>query len=84
MGGQQPISVVTDGDKSIRKSIKKFYPQAKQRLCKFHLEVDANTNVRDRTFLNSFKACMFMDCTPLQFEDRWAEVIRQFRLEDNE
>ncbi|XP_027156377.1 protein FAR1-RELATED SEQUENCE 5-like [Coffea eugenioides] len=84
MNGRKSIAVVTDGDKSMLKCIKKFMPTAKHRLCSFHLEMNAATNVRDKEFLQAFKTCMFMNSTTINFETRWAGVVRRFRLENNE
>ncbi|XP_027067631.1 protein FAR1-RELATED SEQUENCE 7-like [Coffea arabica] len=84
MHGRKPIAVVTDGDKSMRKCIKNLMPIAKHRLCSFHLEMNAATNVREKEFLEAFKTCMFMNCIAEKFETRWAEVVRRFGLKDNE
>nr|XP_027062764.1 protein FAR1-RELATED SEQUENCE 5-like [Coffea arabica] len=51
MHGRKPIAVVIDGDKSMRKCIKNLMLTAKHRLCSFHLEMNAATNVRDKEFL---------------------------------
>ena len=38
MMNRKPISVVTDGDKAMRKAIKKALPHACHRLCSWHLQ----------------------------------------------
>ncbi|XP_027171431.1 protein FAR-RED IMPAIRED RESPONSE 1-like [Coffea eugenioides] len=84
MDGRKPIVVVTDRDKSMQKFIKKFMPTAKHRLCNFHLQMNASTNIRDKGFLEPFKTYMFMNYTPDKFETRWAKVVSRFGFEDNE
>nr|XP_027071958.1 protein FAR1-RELATED SEQUENCE 5-like [Coffea arabica] len=84
MHGRKPLTVVTDGDKSMRKCIKNLILTAKHRLCSFHLEMNTATNVREKEFLEAFKTCMFMNCTVDKFETMWAEVVRRFGIEDNE
>ncbi|XP_027174564.1 protein FAR-RED IMPAIRED RESPONSE 1-like [Coffea eugenioides] len=84
MHGSKPLTVVTDGDKSMRKCIKNLILTAKHRLCSFHLEMNTATNVREKEFLEAFKTCMFMNCTVDKFEMMWAEVVRCFGIEDNE
>ncbi|XP_027071742.2 protein FAR1-RELATED SEQUENCE 5-like [Coffea arabica] len=83
MNDKKPCSVVTDGDKSMRKAIQKLLPNARHRLCSWHLECNANTNVKDKAFLDAFKGCMFMNCTPDQFELKWIEMVKKFDLTSN-
>lgn len=48
MDGRRPILVITDGDKSMRKGIKKNFLDARHRLCSWHLERKARTNVHHK------------------------------------
>lgn len=48
MDGRRPILVITDGDKSMRKVIKKNFLDARHRLCSWHLERKARTNVHHK------------------------------------
>lgn len=48
MDGRGPILVITDGDKSTRKGIKKNFLDARHRLCSWHLERKAGTNVHHK------------------------------------
>ncbi|KAH9745342.1 protein FAR1-RELATED SEQUENCE [Citrus sinensis] len=44
MNNKKPISVVTDGDRAMRKAIKKVIPEARHRLCVWHLQRNAQSN----------------------------------------
>ena len=58
MEGKHPIVVLTDGDKAMRKAISKTLLQSIHRLCCWHLERNAQTNVGKIEFKDDFKDCM--------------------------
>ncbi|RVW20258.1 hypothetical protein CK203_114174 [Vitis vinifera] len=59
MMNKKPISIVTYGDKSMRKAIKKALPDACHRLSSWHLQRNAFTNVHIKDFTSIFARCMF-------------------------
>ena len=82
--GKQPVSVITDSDKAMRNAIKCVLPQCCHRLCAWHLERNATSNVADPQFTKAFKYCLFGDMTIPQFESEWRVVIEQFQVAENE
>ena len=83
MKGKQPLSVITDSDKAMRNAIKCVLPTARHRLCAWHLERNATTNVGCNEFTRAFKNCMFLDVDIPHFEDKWSRMVQEFGVEEN-
>ena len=83
MDGKQPISIITDSDKAMRNAIKCILPMAHHRLCAWHLERNATSNVGSNEFTKAFKDSMFADVDVPQFEDKWRHMVEEFGVEDN-
>lgn len=59
MEGKRSVSVITDGDLSMRKAIKSVFPNAHHRLCVWHLIRNVNSNIKDPKFLPKLNnACL--------------------------
>lgn len=76
MDRKQPKTVITDGDKAMRKAISKKFPQAKHRLCCWHIGRNAQANV-NKEFTSDFRRCMLRPYTQERFEKKWKEIILQ-------
>ncbi|XP_028065806.1 protein FAR1-RELATED SEQUENCE 5-like [Camellia sinensis] len=61
MGNEAPVSVLTDGDKAMREAIRRVFPDARHRLCNWHLGKNAVSNVHISGFAHAFKQCMDME-----------------------
>ncbi|RVW83445.1 Protein FAR1-related sequence 5 [Vitis vinifera] len=83
MMNKKPISVVTDGDKAMRKAIKKVLPDTCHRLCSWHLQLNAFTNVHIKDFSSIFARCMFMRGNEEEFEKVWHEMVANLGLNEN-
>ncbi|RVX20318.1 Protein FAR1-related sequence 7 [Vitis vinifera] len=83
MMNKRPISVVTDGDKAMRKAIKKVLPDTCHRLCSWHLQRNAFTNVHIKDFSSIFARCMFMRGNEEEFEKVWHEMVANLGLNEN-
>ncbi|XP_034697356.1 protein FAR1-RELATED SEQUENCE 5-like [Vitis riparia] len=83
MMNKKPISVVTDGDKAMRKAIKKLLPDTCHRLCSWHLQRNAFTNVHIKDFSSIFARCMFMRGNEAEFEKVWHEMVANLGLNEN-
>ncbi|KAL6313815.1 hypothetical protein AAG906_010234 [Vitis piasezkii] len=83
MMNKKPISVVTDGDKAMRKAIKKVLPDTCHRLCSWHLQRNAFTNVHIKDFSSRFARCMFMRGNEEEFEKVWHEMVANLGLNEN-
>ena len=83
MDGKTPISVITDGDLSMRNAIRRVFPNAHHRLCAWHLARNATSNIKNPKFVPKFKRCMFGDFDIEEFESIWVELVAEFGLENN-
>ncbi|KAL3534543.1 hypothetical protein ACH5RR_003004 [Cinchona calisaya] len=81
MDKKKPMSVLIDGDKSMRKAIKTVFPKAKYRLCSWHIMQNAKTNVKRDEFLNRFGILLWKKCSTDEFDFLWARMIIEFWLE---
>ncbi|PNY11581.1 hypothetical protein L195_g008191 [Trifolium pratense] len=83
MGNKHPKAVVTDGDGDMREAIKQVFPDATHRLCAWHLSKNATENVKNSEFLEGFRKAIYSNFTKDQFEEFWAELIKENELEGN-
>jgi hypothetical protein len=83
MGGKAPVSVITDGDLSMRNAIRRVFPHAHHRLCAWHLARNATSNIKNPKFVPKFKRCMFGDFDIEEFETMWDLLVAEFGLENN-
>jgi len=83
MGGKCPVSVITDGDLSMRNAIKKVFPELHHRLCAWHLIRNATSNIKNPHFVQKFKQCLLGDVDVDVFERKWDELVTGFGLEGN-
>ncbi|KAI8554725.1 hypothetical protein RHMOL_Rhmol05G0120700 [Rhododendron molle] len=83
MGNEKmPVSVMTDGDKAMRRAIKIVLPNARHRLCKWHLKKNVVSNVHVPGFLCDFEKCMSMP-TKEEFEIVWTNLVDDYNLHEN-
>ncbi|XP_010246752.1 PREDICTED: protein FAR1-RELATED SEQUENCE 5-like [Nelumbo nucifera] len=82
MGGRKPISVVTDCDEEMQKAIKNLLPEARHRLCTWH--ISQNVTSHWAAIIGDFNNCMHMVGTPEQFEEAWNKMIKTYNLGDQQ
>ena len=83
MDNKSPVSVLTDGDHSMREAIKLVFPNARHRLCNWHLHRNSMTNVHSLGFGEAFKQVMTLDGNVNEFEEAWTKMVKQYGLENN-
>ncbi|XP_028120064.1 protein FAR1-RELATED SEQUENCE 5-like [Camellia sinensis] len=83
MGNKAPVSVLTNGDKAMREAIKRIFPDARHRLCNWHLGKNAVSNVHISGFAHAFKQCMDMEMDETKFEHGWTTMVEKFGLQTN-
>ncbi|KAF7114848.1 hypothetical protein RHSIM_RhsimUnG0075000 [Rhododendron simsii] len=74
MDGKRPMSVVTNGDLAMQNAIRNIFPDARHRLCSWHLERHAAKNVHIPEFIYDFTTLMQMECDVEEFETIWADM----------
>lgn len=83
MDGKKPISVVTDGDRAMRQAIITVFPSSKHRLCTWHIQRNAVTNVHIPKFHEDFQWLKSLECDRDEFDAAWADLVKKFNLENN-
>ena len=82
---KKPVSVLTDGDKSIRKAIKTVIPEAHHRLYSWHFQQNAKTGVKNYDdFFEGLHRCVYSNYTEERFELEWRKLVKNCALHDNE
>ncbi|XP_028095423.1 protein FAR1-RELATED SEQUENCE 5-like [Camellia sinensis] len=83
MGNKTPVSVLTDEDKAMQEAIRRVFPDARHRLCNWHLGKNAVSNVHISGFGYAFKQCMDMKMDETKFEHGWTTIVKKFGLQTN-
>ncbi|XP_062112831.1 protein FAR1-RELATED SEQUENCE 5-like [Humulus lupulus] len=83
MKGVLLITVVTDGDPAIEKTLKEFMPNVTHRLCYWHIHNNAISHTKDPSFGKQLTNLVFIYYTEEEFERRWAALLTHFDVEDN-
>ncbi|XP_028072062.1 protein FAR1-RELATED SEQUENCE 5-like [Camellia sinensis] len=83
MGNKAPVSVLIDGDKAMREAIRRVFSDARHRLCNWHFEKNAVSNVHISGFAHAFKQCMDMETDETKFEHGWTTMVEEFGLQTN-
>ncbi|KAE8728033.1 hypothetical protein F3Y22_tig00004797pilonHSYRG00112 [Hibiscus syriacus] len=81
MMNKSPISVVTDGDRAMKRAIKSVIPYAKHILCSWHLSRNAQANIGDPKFTAALSKCMASWWTSNEFDIQWRSVVSEFNVE---
>ncbi|KAH9792410.1 protein FAR1-RELATED SEQUENCE [Citrus sinensis] len=80
MGNRKPKSVITDGDKKMSKAIKTIFVGATHRLCCWHLERNAQANIKNEDFTRKFRDLMLTGMSAGEFDQRWFALVDEFKL----
>ncbi|XP_028101458.1 protein FAR1-RELATED SEQUENCE 5-like [Camellia sinensis] len=81
MGNKAPLSILTYGDKAMREAIRSVFPDARHRLCNWHLGKNAISNVHKSGFAHAFKQCMDMETD--EAKHGWTKMVEKFGLQTN-
>ncbi|KAK9740643.1 hypothetical protein RND81_03G050500 [Saponaria officinalis] len=89
MGRKEPQIIITDQDPAIRNSMPVVFKTARHRFCMWHImkkvpdKIDLITR-KDTDFLSRLNGIVWnKELDPMEFDDKWNEVITEFGLEDN-
>ncbi|XP_016163489.1 protein FAR1-RELATED SEQUENCE 5-like [Arachis ipaensis] len=82
MNGKPHVSVITDGDLSMKFAIEKEFPNAHHRLYAWHLIRNATSNIGKPQFTSMFKKCMLCDFEIDVFRQKWFEMVEGFGVEN--
>ncbi|CAN6303481.1 unnamed protein product [Urochloa humidicola] len=76
MYNKEPRSIITDGDRAMRKAIRVVLPNTDHRLCTWHIERNA-AKFLHHSMLPGFRRLIYMRGTPETFETRWKSFMKQ-------
>ena len=82
MKEKAPVSVITDGDRAMRKAICTVWPDTHHRLCAWHLIRNATSNIGNPRFTAKFKNVMLGDYEVSVFCRKWFELVEEFGVQD--
>ncbi|KAF7129587.1 hypothetical protein RHSIM_Rhsim10G0060900 [Rhododendron simsii] len=82
---KKPFVMLCDvnGDKAMRQAIITVIPSAKHRLCTWHLQRNAVSNVHKPKFHEDFKRLKSLECDRDEFDKAWAGLVKQYNIESN-
>ena len=78
--GQKPETVVIDRDKAMANAIKVIFPEARHRLCLWHLIKSVQSNGGSQ-FASGFIKCVNKYRTPKDFEVAWQELVSHYGVQ---
>lgn len=84
MDGKHQQTVITDGDREMRKAISQTFHWTVHRLCCKHLKRNAQSNVGSTSFTADFKDCMLYTFSTEELERKWEIMVRKHKVEANE
>lgn len=76
MYNKEPRSIITDGDRAMRKAIRAVLPNTDHRLCAWHIERNAARYLH-YTMIPGFRKLIYMRGTPETFESRWKSFLKK-------
>jgi zinc finger SWIM domain-containing protein 3 len=83
MKGKKPISVLTDGDGAMRNAIRDLMPEARHRLCAWHIGRNIGQNIKGEDAQKSLGKFIFASLSEDEFEADWHSVVAMHKLENN-
>lgn len=88
VSGRHPNAIITDQDPAMGSAIKQVFPHIHRRYCIWHITEKLPNKLGPIAYMDKFripfKDCIWNSEIPEEFESKWAEVIRNNKLEGNE
>ncbi|XP_057442710.1 protein FAR1-RELATED SEQUENCE 7-like isoform X2 [Lotus japonicus] len=81
---KHPKGVVTDGDLAMKEAISCVFPNARHRLCGWHIQQKALQKLKNSDFLDDFKVLIYGNFNPDRFDHVWAKVMEKYGFGDDE
>ncbi|KAK4416826.1 protein FAR1-RELATED SEQUENCE 5 [Sesamum alatum] len=87
MGSKAPSSIFTDQDQAMANAIAGVFPNARHRLCLWHISKNAPSHLNSfnssREFHSFFNRCLYRCETKEEFEKTWEEMVNKFNAQDD-
>ncbi|KAL6127468.1 hypothetical protein ACLB2K_070833 [Fragaria x ananassa] len=84
MKKKKPISVITDGDDAMRNAVSNLIPEARHRLCAWHIGKNVCQHLKDVDTQNDLFHLIFAGLTIPEWELRWHYFVTMNGLENNQ
>ncbi|XP_057440078.1 protein FAR1-RELATED SEQUENCE 7-like [Lotus japonicus] len=81
---KNPKVLVTDGDLAMKEAIRRVSPNARHRLCSWHIQQKALEKLKNPDFLEDFKGLIYGNFNAERFEHLWAKVMEKYGLGNDE
>ncbi|KAK9938900.1 hypothetical protein M0R45_015612 [Rubus argutus] len=78
-----PQAVLTDGDEAIRNVLQSLMPEARHRLCSWHIGRNIGQNVKDSDVQKSLAKLIFASLTTEEWEEAWNSIVAMNGLKNN-
>ncbi|XP_038714387.1 protein FAR-RED ELONGATED HYPOCOTYL 3-like [Tripterygium wilfordii] len=82
MNFKRPKSIITDGCLAMAAAIRSEMPNARHRLCEWHLERNIQENLHNEEFTKEFKWFTRMS-NETRFEQAWSDLLGKYGLTEN-
>ncbi|XP_074299836.1 protein FAR1-RELATED SEQUENCE 5-like [Silene latifolia] len=89
MGNKEPQCILTDQDPAIKLGVRSVFKQARHRYCMWHIMKKLTDKVesqicKETDFVERICRVVWdTDLEPIEFEEKWTQVINDFELNDN-
>ncbi|XP_021768930.1 protein FAR-RED IMPAIRED RESPONSE 1-like [Chenopodium quinoa] len=88
MNNRPPEAILTNQAAAMRRPLLEVMPNTIHRWCIWHIMSKIPEKLgkcgRYQDFVNLLKAVVYESFTPMEFHDRWAELISEYNLEEND
>ncbi|KAL4356776.1 hypothetical protein AHAS_Ahas09G0120500 [Arachis hypogaea] len=84
MLNKSPSVVVTDDDEAMKTAIQEIFPNATHRLYGWHIQRNVTVNTKNKGFSDDFRRCLYTPWHLKEFEEYWDNMIKKYRLKENE
>ncbi|XP_051211210.1 protein FAR1-RELATED SEQUENCE 5-like [Lolium perenne] len=89
MDGLHPLNIITDQDVAITTAIQEMFPNSCHRNCRWHIMQNAQGSplgpfmAKHEELQREFNEIVDYSLTPVEFENRWGEMIERHGVSDN-
>ncbi|XP_074283581.1 protein FAR1-RELATED SEQUENCE 5-like [Silene latifolia] len=89
MGNKEPQCIITDQDPAIKLGVRYVFKKARHRYCMWHIMKKLTDKVesqicKETDFVERICGVVWdTDLEPIEFEEKWTQVINDFELNDN-
>jgi hypothetical protein len=87
MGNRHPQSIFTNLDQVVSKAVEEVFPNACHRIAHWHIQKNAQSRLGalnvSKPFNKMFTKCIQGCDSESEFEETWAQMLCEFKLQDN-